>query len=49
MLLSTFGNKVIISSFKIIAGLGLFQRSKADMNREKEEDEELQNSVNKEL
>lgn len=46
MLLITFGNEIMITSFKIIAVLGLFQRSKGNMNREK--DEEL-NSADKEL
>lgn len=49
MLLTTFGNKVMITSFKIIAIWGLFQRCKGDMNREKEKDEELNNSAYKEL
>lgn len=39
----------MITSFKIIAFWGLFQRRKGDMNREKEKDEELNNSANKDL
>jgi len=48
VLLTTFGNEVIITSFKIIAILGLFQRSKGDINKKEEKGEEL-NSADKEL
>ena len=43
MLLMTFGNDAMITSFRTIAVLGAFQRSKGSTNRKKKKDEVLEN------
>lgn len=43
MLLMTFGNDAMITSFRTIAVLGAFQRSKGSTNRKRKKDEVLEN------